>query len=262
MGLEAADFIPELVDTNPLGNDPKSEGDDHLRLIKTAVQGSFPNFVGTAGVPASVALTEDEINDAALKSAAQVITGEWSHEASIIMAEGIGVFGLSGAVRHNIGAVGATNVSLGSNVLDASINGDLRATFRFQGSDHSFMTTSADGGILLQDLARLGFLQVGYRNPRRFAINADTDCLQNWEGQHVAVNTGNVDITMIPLDNNTKFRLFFATGNGNIIEGAGINLQRFTGTGRDDGDIATSLGSVWEMWMPTATIWYAVQIAG
>lgn len=37
MGLETGNFIDDLVDTNPLGTDPVSEGDDHIRLVKRAV---------------------------------------------------------------------------------------------------------------------------------------------------------------------------------------------------------------------------------
>jgi hypothetical protein len=46
MALEAGDgFISGLVATNPVGaTDPKSQGDDHIRLIKTAVKGTFPNL--------------------------------------------------------------------------------------------------------------------------------------------------------------------------------------------------------------------------
>ena len=56
MGLENAQFISELVVTNPLGTDPKAQGDDHLRVIKQAVQQSFPN------VDASVDATPTELN--------------------------------------------------------------------------------------------------------------------------------------------------------------------------------------------------------
>lgn len=44
MPLETADHISELVITNPLGTDPKAQGDDHLRLIKKVLQGDFPNI--------------------------------------------------------------------------------------------------------------------------------------------------------------------------------------------------------------------------
>lgn len=72
MALESGNFIPELVETNPDGTDLASTLDDHDRLIKRCVKGSFPNFVGTTGVPKSVSLTEDQINDAARKGASNV----------------------------------------------------------------------------------------------------------------------------------------------------------------------------------------------
>lgn len=78
MGLESGTYIPELVITNPVGaSDPKSAGDDHLRLIKKTLLNTFPNFVGTAGVPKSVSLSEDQINDAALKSAVAIVSALW-----------------------------------------------------------------------------------------------------------------------------------------------------------------------------------------
>lgn len=43
MGLETATFISELVGTNPAASDQKSQGDDHLRLIKDVLQATFPN---------------------------------------------------------------------------------------------------------------------------------------------------------------------------------------------------------------------------
>lgn len=42
MSLEVASFIGSLIATNPISSDARAEGDDHLRLIKTALQGSFP----------------------------------------------------------------------------------------------------------------------------------------------------------------------------------------------------------------------------
>ena len=44
MPLETGDFISDLVITNPLGTDPKSQGDDHLRLLKKVIQQTFPDF--------------------------------------------------------------------------------------------------------------------------------------------------------------------------------------------------------------------------
>lgn len=44
MGLEVATFLSELVVTNPDGVDDKSQGDDHLRLLKTVLKNTFPNL--------------------------------------------------------------------------------------------------------------------------------------------------------------------------------------------------------------------------
>lgn len=47
MGLEAATYINQLNAANPVGAaDPKAQGDDHLRLIKSTLQASFPGITG------------------------------------------------------------------------------------------------------------------------------------------------------------------------------------------------------------------------
>lgn len=46
MGLEAGSFPSDLVDTNPTGTDLKSQGDDHIRLIKRVLKTTFPNLNG------------------------------------------------------------------------------------------------------------------------------------------------------------------------------------------------------------------------
>lgn len=56
MGLETGTYISDLVSTNPTSSDPKSQGDDHLRLIKATVKATFPN-VSNAVTP-----THTELN--------------------------------------------------------------------------------------------------------------------------------------------------------------------------------------------------------
>jgi hypothetical protein len=43
MPLEAGTYVSDLVVGNPDGTDERSEGDDHLRLIKKVLQTTFPN---------------------------------------------------------------------------------------------------------------------------------------------------------------------------------------------------------------------------
>lgn len=45
MALEIASFINDLVSANPPGSDGKSQGDDHLRLIKNVLQATFPGAI-------------------------------------------------------------------------------------------------------------------------------------------------------------------------------------------------------------------------
>jgi hypothetical protein len=50
MPLETVTYIGDLVVTNPPGTDPKSQGDDHLRNIKTALANCFAGFTGAVCV--------------------------------------------------------------------------------------------------------------------------------------------------------------------------------------------------------------------
>jgi hypothetical protein len=49
MTVESANFVNQFVSANPAGTDAKSEGDDHIRLIKNAIVASFPNIGGPVG---------------------------------------------------------------------------------------------------------------------------------------------------------------------------------------------------------------------
>ena len=56
MGLETGTFVDDLVTTNPVGaTDPKSQGDDHFRLIKTLLKNTFTNAARAFRFPADVA---------------------------------------------------------------------------------------------------------------------------------------------------------------------------------------------------------------
>jgi len=52
MTVETASYISQLDPTFPASGDPKSEGDNHLRLVKTVLKTQFPNF-GTAAMTAT-----------------------------------------------------------------------------------------------------------------------------------------------------------------------------------------------------------------
>jgi len=55
MSLEAATYISQLSTSDPPGGDPKAQGDDHLRLIKSVLQSTFPGASKAWYNPNSVA---------------------------------------------------------------------------------------------------------------------------------------------------------------------------------------------------------------
>ena len=46
MALESTTYINGLVATNPAGTDARSQGDDHIRMVKSSVKATFPNITG------------------------------------------------------------------------------------------------------------------------------------------------------------------------------------------------------------------------
>lgn len=56
MGLESATYISDLNTSNPAASDAKSQGDDHIRLLKSTIKTTFPNVSG------AVTPTHTEIN--------------------------------------------------------------------------------------------------------------------------------------------------------------------------------------------------------
>ena len=57
MALEAGTFIADLVPANPPFTDLRKQGDDHLRLIKSVLQGTFPGASKAFYLPTAVAKT-------------------------------------------------------------------------------------------------------------------------------------------------------------------------------------------------------------
>lgn len=51
MALESANWVTQLNAANPTATDPVAEGDDHLRMLKTVLQNSFPSSSTAAIIP-------------------------------------------------------------------------------------------------------------------------------------------------------------------------------------------------------------------
>jgi len=53
MALETANYINDLTITNPTASDPKSQGDDHIRMLKTVLKECFSGFTGAVIITAA-----------------------------------------------------------------------------------------------------------------------------------------------------------------------------------------------------------------
>jgi len=97
VGLETTTYINGLIAANPVGTDDQSQGDDHIRLIKSAIKNTFPNITG------AITPTQIELN---------------------VLAGGLA----AGEVTNTpAGNITATNVQTAINELDAeklAIDGD------------------------------------------------------------------------------------------------------------------------------------------
>src|SRR5690606_7725403 len=61
MPVESGTYISDLVATNPVGaTDPKSQGDDHIRLLKSTIKATFPNITGAVTASHTQLSTLDE----------------------------------------------------------------------------------------------------------------------------------------------------------------------------------------------------------
>lgn len=71
MALESATYISDLVSSNPTAADQRKQGDDHIRLIKSTLDNTFPNITGP------VTVTHTQLNTVTSKAdiASPTLTG-------------------------------------------------------------------------------------------------------------------------------------------------------------------------------------------
>jgi len=124
MGLETGTYIDSLNSAWPLGaTDPKSEGDDHLRLIKSTVLNTFPNITGAV----TADHTELNLLDGVTASTSELnyIAGVTSAiqaqlDAKLVKASNLSDLTNAATARTNIGLGASNNVATG-NITGANL---------------------------------------------------------------------------------------------------------------------------------------------
>jgi len=148
MALESSTFINGLVASNPTSSDNISDGDNHIRLLKSTVKATFPNVTG------AVSGTHTDINSAV--TAANAATNA-NTASTIVKRDGSGNFtagtvtaALTGNATGNVtgnvsGSAGtadrwttARTITLGGDLIgNVSIRGDANVTLNAQVLDNS-----------------------------------------------------------------------------------------------------------------------------
>ena len=115
MALESSTFINGLVVTNPTSSDNISDGDNHIRLLKSTVKATFPNVTG------AVSGTHTAINSAV--TAANAATNA-NTASTIVKRDASGNFGagtVTAALSGN--ATTATTLQTARTIGGVSFNG-------------------------------------------------------------------------------------------------------------------------------------------
>ena len=135
MGLESATYISDLVQTNPLSSDPRTQGDDHLRLIKKVLQRTFPamndevltsatelNFLQGVSAPVVDSLA-DKVDTNALAAYAALAQANTFSKAQAITTYDVG--GLSGSPTINLSNSNNIKFTVSGTINGVSFSGAL-----------------------------------------------------------------------------------------------------------------------------------------
>lgn len=155
MTIESASYISQLQPSYPADGDIISEGDNHLRLLKTVLQGQFPNFTAAAvnatpaelnnlaGVAANIASILQAADYAAVRTLLDVPTNAQAILQSLLTTEGDTVVrGASVAERLAIGSEGQVKQVLSGSVVWGERSLELSTVDMSVGGTTIALTTS------------------------------------------------------------------------------------------------------------------------
>lgn len=128
MGLEVASFLNDLNTANPAGGDGKSQGDDHLRLLKTVLKATFPLAVGVR-----------EFSDVDAGATDTLIWNLWRNSASPAANDLLAGYGIEG----NSSTAVKRQMLLLEGRIDSAVNGAEVASWLIKAMSAGVLTTGA-----------------------------------------------------------------------------------------------------------------------
>lgn len=212
MSLENPTYVGDLVAANPTANDPKSQGDDHIRRLKTALLNSFAGYTGAVcvtgvdgGVANAYTLTPAQALPAyGNKMIAVFVPTTYNTAASTLNISGLG----AKAIKRIDGTDVIANDLVTGSVYSAAYNG---TEFRLLSATKNYIDqlafTSALPAQSLGVLQSSGTVSSFGKTTTGYALNAvkgadiasaATIDLTSATGEFVHV-TGSVGITAITI---------------------------------------------------------------
>jgi len=164
MALESSTYINGLVATNPTSSDNVSDGDNHIRLLKSTVKATFPNVTG------EVSGTHTAINSAV--TAANEAT-DANTASKIVKRDGSGNFtagtitaALTGNVTGNVSGSAGTASTAGrwTTARTISLTGDVSGSASIRGDANASITVTVADDSHNHTIANVDGLQTALNN--------------------------------------------------------------------------------------------------
>jgi hypothetical protein len=207
MALETGTYVNDLVITNPTPTDPKSQGDDHLRLIKTVLKDSFSGISGgilIGGTDTGAANSYVMTNSPALTKYSNFLTlllkiANSNTGASVINVDGLGSVSIT---RTDGSATQANDLRAGQVVILSYISGafQLVAAATVSVPSANNVAGGTAGAILNQSApGATQFLSLGAANQVVGVNNAGTSLenktISNGTGAKITNTAGEIFIS-------------------------------------------------------------------